>query len=89
MFSMRFIARLYMSHHGPSYPFKDVGVVADSLTGNPQRNIEVPLSCQQKLHTQGFLDVPTAKNPEDPNLASVEAMQWVLLYLSICHDRCY
>jgi hypothetical protein len=31
---------------------------------------------------------PTGKNPEDSNLASVEAMQWVLLYLSIGHDKC-
>jgi hypothetical protein len=43
--------------------------------------------CKQELYTQGFLDVPAGKNPEDLNLASVEAMQWVLLYLSISHDR--
>jgi hypothetical protein len=49
----------------------------------------VPLRCQQELHTQGFLGVPTGKNPEDSNLASVEAMQWVILYLSIGHGRCY
>jgi hypothetical protein len=30
---MRFNARLDTSHHGPSHPFKDAGVVADSLTG--------------------------------------------------------
>jgi hypothetical protein len=29
------------------------------------------------------LGVPTGKNPDDSNLASVEAMQWVLLYLSV------
>jgi hypothetical protein len=29
------------------------------------------------------------KNPEDSNVAGVKAMQWVLLYLSIGHDRCY
>jgi hypothetical protein len=46
------------------------------------------VKCQQELHrpTRGFLAVPTGKNPEDSNLASVEAMQWVLLYLSIGHD---
>jgi hypothetical protein len=32
---------------------------------------------------------PTGKNPEDSNLASMKAMQWVLLYLYISHDRCY
>jgi hypothetical protein len=37
----------------------------------------------------GFLDVLTRKNPEDSNLASIEAMQWALLYLSIGHDRYY
>jgi hypothetical protein len=30
--------------------------------------------------------VPTGKNVEESNLASVEAMQWVLLYLSIGPD---
>jgi hypothetical protein len=48
-----------------------------------------PLCCQQELHTQGTLGVPTVKNPADSTLESVEAMQWVLLYLSIGHDRCY
>jgi hypothetical protein len=38
---------------------------------------------------QGLLGVPTSKNPEVPNLVSVEAMQWVLLYLYIGHDKCY
>jgi hypothetical protein len=42
----------------------------------------MPLRCQQELHTQGFSGVSTGKNPEDSNLASVEAMQWVLFYLS-------
>jgi hypothetical protein len=32
------------------------------------------------------LGVPTGKNPGDSNLASVEAMQWVLLFLSIGRD---
>jgi hypothetical protein len=31
----------------------------------------VPLCCQQELHTQGLLSVPTGTNPEDSNLASV------------------
>jgi hypothetical protein len=35
------------------------------------------------------LGVPTGKNPEDSNLASVEAMRLLLLYLSIAHDKCY
>jgi hypothetical protein len=33
MSSMRFNARIGTSHHGQPHPFKNVGVVADSLTG--------------------------------------------------------
>jgi hypothetical protein len=33
MSSMKFNARLDTSHHGPPHPYKDAGVVADSLTG--------------------------------------------------------
>jgi hypothetical protein len=43
----------------------------------------VPLCCQQELNTQRFLGVPTGKNPEDSNLAIMEAMQWALVYLSV------
>jgi hypothetical protein len=32
---------------------------------------------------------PTGKNPEDPNLASMQSMQWILLYLGIGHNMCY
>jgi hypothetical protein len=81
---MRFNAGLDMSHYGLLHLFKDSGVAADSLTGIHN----VPLHCQQELHTQGFLGVLTCKNPGESNLASEEAMQWVL-YLSINHDRCY
>jgi hypothetical protein len=44
------------------------------------------VKCQQELHTQGCLGVPTGKYPEDSSLVNVEAMQWVLLYPSIGHD---
>jgi hypothetical protein len=37
---------------------------------------------------KGFL-VPKGKNPEDSNPVSVEATHWVLLYLSIGHDKHY
>jgi hypothetical protein len=50
---------------------------------HPQCDGEVPLCCQQKLHAQGRLCIRTGRNPEDSNLAGVEAMQWVLLYLFI------
>jgi hypothetical protein len=39
--------------------------------------------------SQVCLGVPTDENTEDSSQASVEAMQWVLLYLSIGHDKCY
>jgi hypothetical protein len=40
------------------------------------------MRCQQELHTQGCLGVPTGKNPEDSNPAGAEA-------LSIGHERCH
>jgi hypothetical protein len=36
---MKFNARLDTSHHGPSHPFKDAGVVAVSLTGIHNANV--------------------------------------------------
>jgi hypothetical protein len=63
---MKFTARLDASHHGPPHPFKYVGIFEDSLDRHPQYDGEVPLHCQQELHTQG-------KNPQDSSLASVEA----------------
>jgi hypothetical protein len=86
MFSVRFNARLDTSHHGPT-----AASVQRCRGGcgwsdrHPQCDGEVPLRCQQELHTQGVLGVSTGKNPEGSNLESVEAMQWVLLYLSIGH----
>jgi hypothetical protein len=56
---------------------------------DPQCDGEVPLRCQQELRTQGSLGVLTGKNREDTNVGSVEAMQCVLVYLSIGHDICY
>jgi hypothetical protein len=41
------------------------------------------------VHEEGCLGVSARKMSEDSNLARVEAMQWVLLYLSISHDRYY
>jgi hypothetical protein len=32
------------------------------------------------------LDVPSDKYPEDSSMAGVEAMKWILFYLSIGHD---
>jgi hypothetical protein len=41
------------------------------------------------MHTQSISGEPKGKNPEDSNLAIVEAMQWVFVYLSIGHKECY
>jgi hypothetical protein len=38
-------------------------------------------------YTRG-LGVPTDKDPKDSSLVTVGAMQWVLLYIFIGHDRC-
>jgi hypothetical protein len=85
MSSTRFNAHFDTPHRGPPYPFKDAGAVADSA----QCHGEVPLRCQQAMHTQRCLGVPTGKNPEDDNLASMEAVQWAPFFLYISHDRCY
>jgi hypothetical protein len=37
---------------------------------------EVSVHCRQELHTQAYLGVPTGKNPDNLNLACVEAMWW-------------
>jgi hypothetical protein len=55
MSSMRFNAHLGTYHHGPPHPFKDTGVVADSLTGIHNAMVKYLFV----VHTQGYLDVPT------------------------------
>jgi hypothetical protein len=82
-----FSAYLDTSHHGPLHPRKDGGVVADSLTGI--HNAMLTCLFVVNRNCKGFLGVPTGKNLEDSNLASVEVMQWGLLCLSIGHDSCY
>jgi hypothetical protein len=88
MSSIRFNARLDKSHHGPPFQFKDAGVVVDSLTGIHNAMVKclfvvnrscihMGLGCPHRYKSRGF------KSGER------EVMQWVLLYLSIGHDRCY
>jgi hypothetical protein len=77
---MRFNVRLDTSYHGPPHPFRDAGVVADSLTGTSL--LSTGVACTR------VLGVPTGKNPEDSNLENMMGMQWILLYLSIRYDRC-
>jgi hypothetical protein len=64
---------------------EDAGAVEDSLTDVHKAMVK----CLSLANTQGYLSFPNGKNPEDSKVASVEAMQWVLLYLSLGHDRCY
>jgi hypothetical protein len=74
--SMRFNARRDMSsHHGPPQPFKHASVVADSLTAIHNAMAKC-LFVVNRICIHGYLSAPTGKNPEDSNLASVEAMQW-------------
>jgi hypothetical protein len=64
-------------------------VICGESDRHPQCDDQVRLRCQEELHTHGILGVPTTKIPRDSNLAKVEAMQLILLYLSIGHDRYY
>jgi hypothetical protein len=48
--------------------------------------VKCPFVVNRSCIHKGFQGVPTGENPEDSNQASVEAMQCVLLYLSIGHD---
>jgi hypothetical protein len=82
---MGFNARLDASHHGPPHPFQDAGIVADSLDRHPQCDGEVFLRCQQEPPTQESSGVLTRKIYM--SLGSVEAMQWVLIYMSLRRDR--
>jgi hypothetical protein len=85
---MGFSAHFDIFLHGWLHLFKDAGSSYRWSDRHPQCSGEVPLCCQQKLHTQRFLGFPIGKNPEDSKLVSMEAMQWVL-YLSIGDNRRY
>jgi hypothetical protein len=87
--SMRFNARLDTSRHGSPHTLKDAGVVPDSLTDIHSAMVKCLFVVNRSCIHKGFLCVHTDKNPEDSNVASLEAMQWVLLCLSVGHDRCY
>jgi hypothetical protein len=86
--SIRFNARPSTSHHGQAHPIKNAEIVAGSLIGIQNAMVK-SFPYQEELHAEGLLGVPRGKNPGDSNLASVKAMQCVLLYISIGHDRCY
>jgi hypothetical protein len=86
--SKRFKASLGRSHHRPPYPFKAAKVVAGSLTDIHNAMVKCLFTINKSSLYKRDLSGPTSKNPEDLNLASVQAMQLVLFYLSIGHDRC-
>jgi hypothetical protein len=46
-------------------------IIAASLTGihSAQCGGEVPFLCQQELHTQGILSIPTGENLENSNVS--------------------
>jgi hypothetical protein len=74
---MGFKARIVTSHHGPTHPFKYAGVVADSLKGIHNAMVKCLFSVNRSCIQKDFYVSLTGKNP-DSNLASVEAMQWVI-----------
>jgi hypothetical protein len=81
---MRFSARLDTSHHGPPQPFKDAREVGNSLTGIHNAMVRCLFVSTRAAFTRVLGDLT-----EYSNLANVEAVQWVLLYLSIGHYMCF
>jgi hypothetical protein len=77
LFSMGFKAFLDTSHRGPPHPFKCAGVVADRLKGIHIAMVKCPFTGNMSCIQKDFYVSHTGKNP-DSNLASVEAMQWVI-----------
>jgi hypothetical protein len=78
--TMSFSVRLDTSHHGPPHPYKDSSQASTVRWWNVS-------SLSTGAAYRRDLGVPTGRNPEDSSQASVEATQWVLLYLSLGHDR--
>jgi hypothetical protein len=84
---MRFNAHHSKSHYELSKPFKNARLVAYSLRG-----IHSTLSCLFIVNGaahKGLKRPYKLKNLKDCSVASGEATQYVILYLSIGHDRCY
>jgi hypothetical protein len=52
--SMRCNALLDASHHEPPHPFKDAGVVVDSLTGIHNAMVECPFIVNRSCMHKGF-----------------------------------
>jgi hypothetical protein len=73
---MKFNARLDTPHHRPPHQCKDIVIVSDSLTGIHNATVKFLFIVNRSCIHKGFR-VATGKNPEDSNLASVEAMQCV------------
>jgi hypothetical protein len=67
---------------------KCAGVVEDSLTGIHNKMVKCLFVVNRNCVYRVFL-APTGKNPENSNVAIVEAMLWVLIYLSVGHGTCY
>jgi hypothetical protein len=64
-------------------------VVADSQTGILNVIVKSLFVINRSCILKGSIGVPTSKNKDNSNLASLESMHLVLLYLSIGHDSCY
>jgi hypothetical protein len=59
-----------MSHYGPPKQ------LVDNLTCINNALVNWLFTVNRNCIHKGFLGVPTGKNPEDSNLANIEAMKW-------------
>jgi hypothetical protein len=69
---------LDLSHHGPPYPFKDAGSVADSLTGF---HSAMSLFAINRSWIHKGLCVPTGENRENSSQPSAETMKWTTMHV--------
>jgi hypothetical protein len=83
----RFSVHFATSHHGAPNPFREGGTDEDSVTGICSAVSVCSLSRAAAYPTVS--GGPARNYPEDSDLSwGVEATQWVLLCLSIGHERC-
>jgi hypothetical protein len=89
MSSMKFSARPDIFFRRLLHVVKDAGVVACGLTYIHNVMVKCLFIDNRSCIHKRFLGVQTGKNADDLNLASMEAMQWVVFCLFIGHDRHY
>jgi hypothetical protein len=70
-----------------SYPFRDAGVAADSLTDIHNGMVKCLFVVNSSCIHEGFYVSPRVKNPDEKLLANARTMQWAFFHLSIGHDK--